>query len=115
GQSFDISTDDPSHYQNFGKYPIVMASSCFAGNFHNDPSAGISNSEQFVLEPQKAAIAFLASVALGDAYYLFQYDTTLYNNISSRLYGAPIGRIIQQTIRDQQNAQPGNEGVKQTC
>lgn len=109
GSSFDIATDLPQNYTNYGKYPVVMASSCFAGNFHtHDPS----NSEQFVMEPGKAAIAFMASVGLGDAQNLYVYDTSLYRNISYRNYGEPIGKIMQHTIQILQDNYNGNSGIK---
>jgi len=115
GSSFDISTDVPQNYGNTGKYPIIMASSCFAGNFHSDPAAGLSNSEQFVLEPQKAAIAFLASVGLGFSDFLYNYDTILYNNLSFNFYGQSIGKIIQQTVKRVQ-ATPADPGLlKEVC
>ena len=109
GSSFDIATDLPQNYTNYGRYPIIMASSCFAGNFHTYDR---SNSEQFVMEPGKAAIAFLASVGLGDAYYLYVYDTSLYRNISYRNYGEPIGKIMQHTIQILQDNFNGNSGIK---
>lgn len=109
GSSFDIATDLPSNYTNYGKYPIIMASSCFAGNFHTRDQ---SNSEQFVMAQGKAAIAFLASVGLGDAYYLYLYDTALYHNIAYRNYGEPIGKIMQHTIQNLQENYNGNTGIK---
>ncbi len=109
GSSFDIATDLPSNYTNYGRYPIIMASSCFAGNFHTRDQ---SNSEQFVMAQGKAAIAFLASVGLGDAYYLYVYDTSLYRNISYRNYGEPIGKIMQHTIQILQDNYNGNTGIK---
>ncbi len=109
GSTFDISTDLAQNYTNYGKYPIMMASSCYAGDFHtSDPS----NSEQFVLEPGKAAIAFLASVGQGDAYYLYVYDTALYKNIAYRNYGQSIGKIMQHTIQVLQTDYNGNSGIK---
>ncbi|MEO8087297.1 MAG: C25 family cysteine peptidase, partial [Bacteroidota bacterium] len=109
GSSFDIATDLPSNYTNYGRYPIIMASSCFAGNFHTHDQ---SNSEAFVMAQGKAAIAFLASVGLGDAYYLYLYDTSLYRNISYRNYGEPIGKIMQHTIQCLQDNYNGNSGIK---
>jgi hypothetical protein len=109
GATFDIATDLPQNYTNYKKYPVVMASSCFAGNFHTYIA---SNSEQFVLEPNKAAIAFMASVGLGDAHHLYVYDTALYQNIALRNYGDPIGKIMQHTIQILQTNNVGNSGIK---
>jgi hypothetical protein len=110
GSSFDISTDEPSNYRNYGKYPIVSASSCFAGNVHDiQKSVG----EKFVLQPGKAAIAFLASVGLGYEFYLYRYDTTLYKNIAFKYYGQPFSRIIQQTCKQLQLASSTDIRIKQ--
>ncbi len=114
GSSFDIATDLPSNYTNYGKYPIIMASSCFAGNFHTRDQ---SNSEQFVMADHKAAIAFFASVGLGNAYYLNLYDTTLYRNIAFRYYGEPIGKIIQNSVRilETNPSYTGDSEMKRVC
>jgi hypothetical protein len=109
GSSFDIATDLPQNYTNYKKYPVVMASSCFAGNFHtHDPS----NSEQFVMEPDKAAIAFLASVGQGDASSLYRYDTSIYRNIAYRNYGESIGKIMQHTIQNLQFNNQLDQSIK---
>jgi hypothetical protein len=110
GSSFDIATDDPANYQNHGKYPIVSASSCFAGDMHTvQKSVG----EQFVLQPDKGAIAFLASVGTGYEYYLFRYDTAQYANIAHRFYSQPFSKIIQQTCKQLQQASPTDLRIKQ--
>jgi hypothetical protein len=110
GSTFDIATDEPSNYDNRGKYPIVSASSCFAGNVHvDDKSVG----ERFVLQPAKAAIAFLASVGLGYEYYLYRFDTTLYQNIAYLNYGKSLGKIVQETNRQIQAADPSDIRIKQ--
>ncbi len=61
--AFDFSLEDPSQYDNQGKFPFIISLGCYSGNIHT-PTDGLS--ENFVLEPEKGAIAFLASV--GPAY-----------------------------------------------
>jgi hypothetical protein len=110
GSSFDIATDLPENYRNYHKFPIVSASSCFAGNFH-DVTRSIG--EDFVLQPQVGAIAFLASVGTGYEYYLFRYDTTFYENLSYLFYGQSLGKIVQQTSKRLEAASPTDLRVKQ--
>ncbi|MBL0102886.1 MAG: hypothetical protein IPP51_03480 [Bacteroidetes bacterium] len=107
GASFDASTDEPSAYNNQGRYPIIVANSCFAGDFH---STVRSLSEKFVMEPQKAAIGFLASVGQGTAPYLYDYTSALFDHASHDMYGSTIGQLMKAAI---QTIQPfGDEAHK---
>ncbi|MFM2206321.1 MAG: hypothetical protein RL213_296 [Bacteroidota bacterium] len=110
GSGFDQSTDDPSEYSNRGRYPLVVANSCLAGDFHNIQR---SVSERFVLEPQKAAIGFIASVGLGVPQDLYVYSNSFFRNATGPLYGATVGRLMQQTIRDVQS--PNALNIKAVC
>ncbi len=110
GSTFDISTDEPSAYQNHGRYPMVFANSCFSGDFHSTQK---SVSEKFVLEPEKAAIGFLASVGLGNPPFLLSYTKTLFQHASYSDYGATIGQLMKKTIQDIQVL--GGTGEKQVA
>lgn len=110
GAGFDNSTDEPSAYSNRGKYPVIIANSCFAGDFHTYRK---SVSEKFVLEPQKAAIAFLASVGQGVPNYLDPYSRALFENASHTHYGATLGQLINYAIKDLEPF--GGEGFKIVC
>ena len=103
---FDISTDDPAHYHNYQKYPLVIANSCFAGNLFTD----VSVSEDFVLQQDKGAIGFIASVNKGYEQDLFSYTVQLYDAFSDTLYGKTIGRCMQYAIRQIQTNQ--SSGIK---
>src|SRR5258706_1997973 len=91
----DIATDLPSNYGNHGKYPLIIANSCFAGEIF---TTNISVSEQFVLEPEKGAIAFLASVGLGSIAHLFQYTVNFYMALSDTLYASAFVDCVQYAI-----------------
>ncbi len=109
GSGFDASTDEPSEYNNRGRYPVVVANSCFAGDFHSTQK---SVSEKFVLEPEKAAIAFLASVGLGNPYYLFEYSSAFFEQASYYDYGGTIGQMMKASIqRIQVNGGDGEQQV----
>jgi hypothetical protein len=96
GSGFDASTDEPSEYRNRGRYPLVVANSCFAGDFHTTQK---SVSEKFVLEPEKAAIGFIASVGLGEASYLNVYSQAFFEQASYYSYGATFGQLMKRAIQ----------------
>jgi hypothetical protein len=107
---FDIATDLPSNYGNHGKYPLIIANSCFAGDIF---TTNVSISEQFVLEPEKAAIAFLASVGLGSIGHLFMYTVNFYKAFSDTLYGGSFGNCVQFAV-DQIDS-TYDQAVKRVC
>jgi hypothetical protein len=109
GVGFDQSIDHPSEYNNNGKYPLLVANSCLAGDLYID---GPVSSEEFVLIPNKGTIGYLASVSSGYMQQLHMYSTELNTNISSRYYGHSIGEIIQKTIAAVQTT---DLIMKETC
>lgn len=110
GAGFDQSTDDPSEYNNRGRYPLVVANSCFAGDIHTNTK---SVSERFVLEPEKAAIGFIASVGPGIPQDLFQYSHAFFENASLQNYGATVGQLMKKAVQDIQI--PNAENLKIVC
>jgi len=99
---FEINIDEPSNWNNQGKYPVVIGNSCHNGNLY---SAGYtSTSEQFVNTPQEGAIAFVSSVAIGYADQLAYYSAELYRHFSNKNFGMPIGHQIKEAIRDLQGS-----------
>ena len=99
GTGFDQSIDDPANYNNYDRYPLLIANSCYAGDIH---TTGISSSEAFTLLDGKGTIGYIASVGLGLPPFLNLYSTGLYNAIGDTLYGESIGECIQFTIRNAQ-------------
>ncbi len=96
---FDINIDDPANYEWNGKHPMVIANSCYVGNIHLNGT--FSNSEKWVLMPNKGPIAFLATVDIGVAQYLAPYTTKFYASMGQVNYGGPIGRHMQHAIYEQ--------------
>ena len=92
GTGFDQSIDDPQNYNNFDRYPLLIANSCYAGDIH---STGISSSEAFTLINQKGTIGYIASVSLGSPPFLYTYTSNLYEGIADTLYGRSIGECMQ--------------------
>ncbi len=102
--TFDFSLEDPTKYENYGRYPVISSLGCYSGNIHSSNDFGLS--ENFVLIKDKAAIAFLA--ASGTAYATTQYNLglTIYDLIGGEMYGESLGRILRETLN--QNYAPNN-------
>ena len=112
GSGFDVSTDEPSTYANTGKYPLIVANSCLAGDIHL-PDNGQSQSEPWVLLQDKGAIAFLAQITKGLQQYLHVYSSSFFKNLGQTFYGKTLGEIISKTIAQIQN--PNNTDTKDVC
>ncbi|MCF8219550.1 MAG: hypothetical protein K9I29_05635 [Bacteroidales bacterium] len=99
GVGFDISIDDPATYDNQGKYPFLLANSCFTGDLF---TINGGSSEEWVLVEDKGVIGYLASVSPAITSSLNLYSNTFYENLSVDNYGAPLGKLIQQTVDEVQ-------------
>ncbi|MDL2262416.1 C25 family cysteine peptidase [Bacteroidales bacterium OttesenSCG-928-I21] len=97
---FDQSIDSPEAYNNKGKYPFILANSCYSGDVHGSNSI----SEQWVNIGEKGAIAFLASVNQGHHTYLNVFSSELYKNISYKNYNTPISKQIIYAIKNTQQS-----------
>jgi hypothetical protein len=92
---FEINLDEPSNWNNYQKYPIVLANSCYNGNIFQN---SLSTSERFVNAEDAGAIAYIGTVNQGFAHTLFQYSSELYRQMSGSNYGKTLSRQIQATI-----------------
>ncbi len=110
GIGFDQSIDNPSEYNNYGKYPFLLANSCWAGDIFG---TGESSSEAFMLIENKGMIGFLASVTAAATSYLNTYSKEFYKNISYLNYGKPVGKCIRQTIKTNEINNPDNIYIKE--
>ena len=97
--TFDFSIEDPSQYKNGARMPVIVSLGCHSGNIHAPIFNPLGISENFVLQPEKGAIAFLASS--GAAYLSPQYKSglELYDNIGQQLYGNSLGDIVRVTLK----------------
>ncbi|MDD3878195.1 MAG: C25 family cysteine peptidase [Bacteroidales bacterium] len=112
GTGFDQSIDNPSEYNNIGKYPFLFANSCFAGDIFTTDQ---SSSEAFVLIPSKGVIGYLASTAPTATTALHIYARELYDNIGIYNYGNAVGKAIKETIATAQLNSIGNPFIKEVC
>lgn len=103
GIGFDISIDYPSEYNNFGKYPFLVANSCFAGDIFG---SGISSSEEFVLIEEKGVIGYLAATTAMGAFELNRLSNEFFRQVSAKSYGKPVGYSIREAIRITQTPNP---------
>lgn len=94
---FEINIDEPSNWNNHGKYPIVIGNSCYNGNIFK---SGSSTSENFVNIPEEGAIAFLSTISVGYDSPLAIYSTELYKQFSYKNYGKTFGYQIKKTVQN---------------
>ncbi|MDI1353451.1 MAG: C25 family cysteine peptidase [bacterium] len=99
-QGFDQAIDDPGMYNNKGKYPFVIANSCFSGNIHLQDRTSVS--ENFVFASEKGSIGFLATTSFGYDNSLHDFTTGFYKALSVTRYNRGIGDVIKEATN--QNA-----------
>ncbi len=103
GIGFDISIDNPSEYENYGKYPLLLANSCFAGDIFQNTQGSVNSAEEFVLIREKGMIGYLAAVTPMTLPALNLYSKNFYELFSRDMYGASVGSIVGQIIDTIQN------------
>lgn len=92
---FEININEPSNWNNSGKYPLILTNSCYNGNIFQN---GVSKSEEFVNTPNSGAIGYIGTVNLGFAHTLDKYSSELYRQMSIEKYGRTLGEQIKTTI-----------------
>jgi len=94
---FDIGS--PSVYNNKNRYPFLLVMGCFSGLCSlTQPGIG----EQFVLAPDRGAIAYVASVDYSFLDGLHDYAVHYYGRLGGADYGKSVGEALQHTIADLQ-------------
>lgn len=93
---FDQNIDEPSNWNNTGKYPFLVGNACYSGDIFQ-PGI-ISASEEFVFEHQKGTIAFLSTSKLGFVPNLHSFSTVFFTRVANVDYGLSVGYILRQTI-----------------
>ena len=113
GSGFDQNIDDPSVYNWNGKYPLLVANSCFVGNLHLPLGTYISASENYTLSPNVGTIGFLAQVGSGLPPVLFTYTHSFYKKLGREFYGEGIGKCMQEAVKEVQVN--SYDLLKETC
>jgi hypothetical protein len=94
---FDISLDNPSSYENEGKYPLIISYGCYSGRIHST-SVGIS--EDFVLTEDRGAIAFMSTNSIASIGPLKNYGISFYDELGGNSYGLGLGEVIKNAIKN---------------
>ncbi len=104
GIGFDISIDNPSEYDNYGKYPLLLANSCYAGDiFQNTGTWMVNSAEEFVLIRDKGMIGYIASVSEANISDLNVYSSDFYKGLAYKSYGEGVGTIMKNVVQNFQN------------
>ncbi|MES2431645.1 MAG: C25 family cysteine peptidase [Bacteroidota bacterium] len=102
--TIEFNLDDPSSYNNTGKYPLIVVNGCESGDlFEFDTARAFSSgtlSEKFVFADQKGSIGYIASTHFGLPTQLNYFNTEFYRNFSNKMYGETLGNILQQTMKN---------------
>jgi hypothetical protein len=97
--SLDYNLDDPSSFNNPGKYPVFLINGCDAGNIYSyDPGrlqAISSLAEKFVLAPKGGAIAFIGNSHYGITNYLDAFNTGFYQSLQKQNYNDAVSLNIR--------------------
>ena len=101
--NFDLG--QPSQYPISGKYPIFAVMGCYTGNCSNvAPSLG----EQFILEPNRCAIAYFASTSFSFTDGLQAFGNKYYELLGGTGYGKSQGAILKNVVDDLQSTTSEN-------
>ena len=90
-------SNDALGYRNKGKYPLLLINGCAIGNFfYGRPTL----TTDWVLTPDRGAIAAIAQSHLGYTDVLDQYSNTFYTLLTdSTQFNKSVGQLQQETIR----------------
>jgi hypothetical protein len=90
-------SSDALGYRNKGRYPLLLINGCAIGNFFfGRPTL----TADWVLTPDRGAIAAIAHSHLGYVDYLHQYSRTFYDLLADSTWqNRSIGRWQQETMR----------------
>jgi hypothetical protein len=105
---FDVEIDEASRYNNFGKYPFIIANGCYTGDY---ASYSTTYGERFMLEASnnlnsndslkgyRGCIGYLSSTTNGFLDVLGVYNDFFFKVAFRDSLGAPIGRLVDYTIQ----------------
>ncbi len=95
--ALDFNIDNPSTYENEGKYFTMFSMGCYGGQIHQKNR---NISEEFVFAEDKGAVAFIATVGLSGLGSLDKFADSFYDQMANDSYGAGLGDIIKAVIAD---------------
>jgi hypothetical protein len=98
---FDQNLEQVSDWDNQGKYPFLIANSCYTGNIYEPGQT--SQSEEFILIPNEGVVGYCASTKLGFSSYLNLLCGRLYENFSTAYYHYPFAYSLMKAKSSLQN------------
>ena len=113
-EDWDVDVCLPECYENYGKYPLMLSSSCFVGNIHRNLNENPAMAEVFVLADSLGAIGFLSPVSFGFPAFMHKYMLEAYHNMCLRSYNTPIGNVLREANADAYDLFPTSGGIKLT-
>ena len=93
---YDVEFGEATDYQNWGKYPFVMANGCYSGDYSTNT---VTHGERFIKEPGRGGIGFMASSSEGYLHPLGMYSNLFYQVAYDDSVGSAIGSIQKETIK----------------
>lgn len=99
--TLEFNLDDPTTYNNAGKYPLMMVNGCNSGNYYiYNPFRVTTNnnatlSEKFAFAPQRGSIGFIASTHFGVVNYLHYYTQNFFKALTTYSYGKSVGQVMK--------------------
>ncbi len=98
GSGFDQNIDHPSLFNNQGRYPLILANSCYSGDIFADNDYNVSKIWTFAED--RGSIGFLANVDVGVPAYLNLFASSFVRNIAYSNYGNSIGSSLAKAMTD---------------
>lgn len=91
----DIKIRNANEYQNFGKYPFMIAFGCYGGDFTQSKSFG----ETWLTEPGRGAIGYFANSSAGYLSPLAEYAKIFYPYLyGDKGFGTSVGENIRNCL-----------------
>ena len=101
--ALDYNLNDPTTYNNYGKYPVFIVNGCDAGNIYSYDTSRLgiitSLSEKFVLAKDRGVIGFIASTHFGVENYLDYYNQGIYRSLAVQNYGKAISYSVREGVK----------------
>ena len=105
---FDFPIQNPSEYNNQGRYFLMISNGCFSGRCHRKIN-GIG--ELFINEPNKGAISYYASNGYGFIGALNSFSRGLYQKLGNEMYGQGLGDIFHAQVLETGSSAVGYSGI----
>lgn len=96
-QNLGIAIEDPTKFQNQGRYSFFIANSCYSGNiFVHGLQKSVSHN--YVFANQRGSIGYIATTSLSYENRLHRFSQEFYKAFSASKYNRPIGEIIREAV-----------------